>query len=334
MFSSNGPSIPSRDRAIIYDYAAAAAFLDKRETNSHRFGRQEGWIERMTAGDAIGIRYHDTQVIVLHPNGDTTFYTGGWHTISTSNWIRSNPRFDCTLYEPRSGERKPFRYSMIRFKGHDLNIEQKFRDQFGLPSVREQKWISAYDYSGDFTGNYDDRGRPIYTNGKPEMQAKVRAMRDAATTEKMRRHPYYVFKEGIGFTKRGRCVDGTLLRDAIAEERRERAETVAARRKARGAITRFTNRTMKALTQGGLPIEDEPPASQAELRTLVERAEPHGALIMKIVARTRREADVRAWLNFREEGGQVVMGEIAPIVEPILRRTLRDSLAKELVPRL
>jgi len=53
-------------------------------------------------------------------------------------------------------------------------------------------------------------------------------------------------------------------------------------------------------------------------------------LTMTIVAR-ELPGDVREWLNFNERQGEVVMGDLAPIVEPIVRRTVHETLTRTLV---
>lgn len=329
MFSSHGPSIPHADRAILCDYKAAAKFLDERETNSHRFGKQSGWIEYLYvesyAHQDIGIRYHDTHVIVLHANGDTSFNSGGWHTVSTSNWMRSHPRFEVSLYEPRSGERKPYRYSMIRFTGHDRNIERKLREEMGMPAFRTGLYISTWsfeEYVETATGEFV----MVVTN--PEAHMRADEFQAEFSRRKNARHPWYVFEDGITFTRRG-ATDARRLDDAIAEERVEREKTRRRKLKTHGRIRAYTNRTMKALATG-LPVEGEMPNGTDELRALIECGEPSGALVMRIIGRNL-PGDLRDWLNLRERDGEVITGELAPIVEPIIRRTVSKTLVHTLV---
>lgn len=258
MFMSHGPSINSRHRDIFHSFKAADAFLTNKGTDSYQFGKQAGFIERV--GEDIGLRYHNTHVMTLHPNGDTSFNTGGWNTRSTTNWMMSNPRFAVSLYEPRSGERKPFRYSTIRYVHPD----------------EPYKW-----HQGE---------------GAREQQ------------------PTYVLHDHIRFTKRGRCVNGDLLETVVAAERAERAEIVAKRRRGFAAVRKITNKIMDALAEG-IPVESE----TAEQLVRVTATLP---------------GDLRDWLNFHEREGEIVMGDLAPIVEPIIRRKLTETLVRTYVPAL
>lgn len=335
MFMSHGPS--HGPPAIFENFNAALDFLGERETRSYQFGKQAGFLELLRNADSmgegeIGLRYHDTHVMTLHQNGDTSFKTGGWHTRSTAAWMGANNRFSVHLYEPRSGTRKPYRYSMIRFCGHDRNIEQKFRDQFGLPSVRENNWISEYDYTGDFTGQYDiATQRPIYTGADERMQQVVRDFRAAYNAERLRRHPWYVLHDGVRFTKRGRCMNSSRVDDAVEHERSEREAERRRKLKVNGQITRYTNLTMKALAEGmSIDDLDEMPRAVDELRAIVAKGEPNGALTMRVIGQAC-PGDVRTWLNLHERDNEIVMGDLTPVAEQVIARKLRESLRATLV---
>lgn len=141
--------------------------------------------------------------------------------------------------------------------------------------------------------------------------------------------PVYIFHDGITFAANGKA-DGELFDEKLAENKAKRAANVASQRKIRGRITAYTNRTMKALAEG-LPVDQgHDTLLSDELRAIVESLEPSGPLTMRIIARTL-PGDVREWLNFNECQGHVLMGDLAPVVEPIVRRKIAETLTHELV---
>lgn len=68
----------------IYTYEQAAQYLGKKSDrpcgNNTRVQSQLG-----ATGSDIGIRLHDTLVVVYHKDGSITVNTGGWHTVTTAD---------------------------------------------------------------------------------------------------------------------------------------------------------------------------------------------------------------------------------------------------------
>lgn len=329
MFMSHGPSVEPAQRDILHDYKAADAYLTELGKGEQQFGRQSGSIGRRGSG-AIAIRYHNTDVYTLHDNGDTSFRTDGWFTNSTQAWMSANSNFSVSLYEPRSGERKPFRYSMIRFKAHDRNIEQKLRDEMGMPSFAECRYISTWEFE---TWDQTADGGIVTIVTDEHAHSRASAFQDELAKRKIARHPYYVFVDGITFTKRGRCVEGTRLSDAIDAERKERDKIKAERRRRRGCIKRFVNRTMEALDGEGLRIDGETPDGRTQLLAAICSNDAHGPIAMRIISATC-PGDIRDWLNLHDRDGEIVAGNLAPVIEPIVRERLTERLTRELLPAL
>lgn len=327
MFMSHGPSIEPAQRSIVENYDAAADYLADLGVSDQQFGRQSGRLLYTQYG--IGVRYHSTDVITLYPNGDTSFRTGGWFTRSTEAWMNSNRRFRVDLYEPRSGERKPFRYSMIRFTGHDRNIERKLREEWGMPDFDQCNYISTWEFKDwrEINGEYTQ----VITNQHAHDRAN--AFQTELAKRKLARHPHYIFQDGICFTKRGRCINGTLLSKAIAEEKAARDKTKAERRRRRGCIKRFVNRTMEALDGEGLRIDGDTPNGRTQLLAAICSNDAHGPIAMRIISATC-PGDIRDWLNLHDRDGEIVAGNLAPVIEPIVRERLTERLTRELLPAL
>ena len=57
------------------------AKLVGRSKNRKKVGNNT-YAERNSDG-SIGIRLHNTQVVVFYANGNVKLYTGGWHTVTT-----------------------------------------------------------------------------------------------------------------------------------------------------------------------------------------------------------------------------------------------------------
>lgn len=329
MFMSHGPSINSKYVAIFRDYRAADEFLG--DKNSYRFNRQAGYLERNSG--RIGLRYHDTEVVSLYPNGDTSFNTGGWFTPSTQKWMDANTNFDVHLYEPRSGERKPFRYSTIRFAGHDRNIERKLREEWGMPTFAEMShiWYDSFrEYRKLADPGYGELGvTHEYRLTDPFLHERAQYFRDELVRRQVRRHPTYVFENGITFTKRGRCPRGTLLRDAIKVERRVREAEQAERRKVFGTARAYTNTLMESL-QRGMLLDGALPTGTDEIKALVHAREPNAPLVLTFVGQ-KLPGDARHWLNLHAEGEDLVIGHLPPLVEPMVRKRLYEAVKEAIL---
>lgn len=330
MFCSNGPSV---DSAIVSNYDAALDFLDGEFERG--FGKQEGGAHDRR--DHIGIRYHDTDVISLYPNGDTSFRTGGWDTISTQNWLQSNAFHTVSLYIPR-GYGQPGKYSTIRSNA----AENRLRKEYGLPSMTEQRYLSKWNFQEwvPIKGEPGERGH----YGEYEIVDQDGYERFLAFEEEMTRTdrcPTYLFHEGITFSRRGAChsISAEKLSKVLALERRETERRMAFTRNAQSCSYKAIRRLRRGMPMVGTCACGDTGLGMLDFRNI--RRHVANRSICGYQIRTavqiflgKNGMDSRnwsAWLNFHfTANDNPALGGpgMSPKGEPIIRRAVYKHLAQ------
>jgi len=65
-------------------YAEINAQLQGRNLESRKYANNTYWQRR---GENIALKLHNTDIVMLYPNGDMTLNTGGWYTVTTKERI-------------------------------------------------------------------------------------------------------------------------------------------------------------------------------------------------------------------------------------------------------
>jgi len=84
-----------RNRTVFpSDHAGWIAYLDRGRYKTKTFDRPIGSsrtkrVHRFANGD-VGLRYHATYCVIFHADGTVTYDTGGWHTITTKQFINAH----------------------------------------------------------------------------------------------------------------------------------------------------------------------------------------------------------------------------------------------------
>jgi hypothetical protein len=75
-------------------YQEAKALLDRRANQGHPRAKlhKNVYLEPRSDGK-IAVKYHDTDIIVYHPDGKIELDNGGWQTSSTKNHLCTNSPF-------------------------------------------------------------------------------------------------------------------------------------------------------------------------------------------------------------------------------------------------
>ena len=68
-------------------YQDAKTLLDLRKRQGHPRAKLHKNVYLEQRGDAIAVKYHDTDIVVYYPDGKIKLSNGGWKTVSTKQNI-------------------------------------------------------------------------------------------------------------------------------------------------------------------------------------------------------------------------------------------------------
>lgn len=286
-------------------------------------------------GTSIRVRLYGTDIITLWPNGATTFDTGGWHTRTTSTWMAHNKDFSVHLYEPRGmGGRKPYKYSSIRSLKRERSFEERLRKKYGLPSLYDMRYLSVYELTGEW-----DAESLLFDGELSEMLDQFHAELD----DKMpNAAPYYVFEDGITFSKRGACLtEGAVKLDvAIARERREYERERWSQRAAMSVAYKAIRRLRRGLRLPNCEACDGGPGYEHVVQHLTNRSVSaemiRYATESWLCDRGKDSREWHYWLNLHHRGYDLAIGGpgLPRAVEPHIRGAMyRWMRAKTTEPK-
>ena len=191
---------------------------------------------------AAAIRLHATDVVTFHENGDVSFDSGGWRTVTTKDRMAYAGDFE--VYSD-SGT------WYIYHRGRKAQIERNLRRKFGLP-LGLSDWPEDYGYEnrgmvglghvgprGGGYGFWQEVGEAI---GFPEAAKISRAFH-----AELQDRAVCLFEDGIRFTARGRPVNALPIREARAR--------VKADDRMRKRIREFAKLAVERMDEG-MPVKN------------------------------------------------------------------------------
>ena len=92
--------MPSNNSTPIRSYQQARALLDLRKSQGRDYAklRRNVYLESR-ANDCIAVVYHQTDIVVYHPDGEIELRCGGWFTVTTKQNINRFSPF--TVYQEK-----------------------------------------------------------------------------------------------------------------------------------------------------------------------------------------------------------------------------------------
>lgn len=148
----------------------------------------------------IGLKLHQTDVIVYHKNGDVSFDSGTWRTMTTSDRMAYHP--DYAIFSDKGIW---YIYHRPSYKA----AERRARKKFGLP----ESWEEAGSfYESEYLGHIGPRssGYGFWLEVAEIIGRKEAVAMERAFNKKVRSKTYLFF-DGIRFTARGKCLNSLTV---------------------------------------------------------------------------------------------------------------------------
>lgn len=147
---------------------------------------------------AIGLRLHQTDVVVYYENGDVSFDSGGWRTVTTSDQVAYHP--DYSIFSAGGI------WFIYHRPSHEA-AERRLRRKYGLPETWSSQGDGGYEsphlgFVGPRSRGYGFWLEVAEVIGRKEAVAMERAF------NKELKGKSYLFFDGIRFTARGKCLNG------------------------------------------------------------------------------------------------------------------------------
>lgn len=209
-------------------------------------------------GEAVAIKLHETDVVTFHENGDVSFDSGGWRTVTTKD--RMHFAGDFSIYSD-SGE------WYIYHRGRKAQIERNLRRKYGLPLGLDE-FAGEYEYEDRngliSLGHVGPRGRGFgFWHEVGELIGFSDAARIAREFQcELQDRSVCLFHDGIRFTTRGKPVNALPLREARAQ--------VKADERTRKAIREFAKLAVLKLDEG-MPVQNQGDCWYCLMRTADEQ---------------------------------------------------------------